>query len=590
MEKIFVAIASYRDTECQWTVKDLFEAASCPERISVGICWQFDAAKDGECFIEPHPRPDQVRVINVTLQETRGACWAKSKAISLAKDEQYILLIDSHMRFAKDWDLEMIAMLGATSNPRAFLSAYPAGYEPPNQRRFNTPRLAPVKFFDRVMSQNSVVLDLPRPMESYLVAGGYVFAHRQMFDEVPYDPHIYFIGEEITLAARYFTHGWVGYTPNKCLIHHYYARKTSVRHWEDEKDRWSKINTASYNRVRHILGIERTGDPAALIEIEKYGLGRMKSLAQFQAAIGVNFNAQFIDRKRHETLVAIEAAIAKPLPPKSSHELASLGVYACRHGQFLIPKLDDYIGKSLIQYGEWAEGLNTVFAALFPAGGVVIEIGAGFGAHTVPLARLAGSDGRVFAVEQSRRMVDLVHANLALNAVDNVQVIHARVGVQRGSVHIGEPIFNSASNFGVVSVLKTPDASKASVQVIQLDTHLLGRLDFMFIDVPGGASDVLQSVGRVITARKPAMVLNADNEVDAAQALKILSNLGYQAWWYSCPFFDTNNFFANADNVFGSLRSRCILAVPDERDLSALNATRASNADQALVNSVNMPI
>jgi hypothetical protein len=32
------------------------------------------------------------------------------------------------------------------------------------------------------------------------------------------------------------------------------------------------------------------------------------------------------------------------------------------------------------------------------------------------------------------------------------------------------------------------------------------------------------------------------------------------------------------------------LAVPDERDLSALNATRASDADQALVNSVNMPI
>lgn len=572
MEKIFVAIASYRDTECQWTVKDLFEAAEFPERVTVGICWQFDATQDQACFVEPYPRPEQVRTINVTLQETRGACWAKSRALSLATDEDFVLLIDSHMRFAKHWDSEMVAMLGVTGNPRAFLSAYPAGYDPPNQRRFNTPRLAPVKFFDRVMSQNSMLLDMPRPMESYLMAGGYVFAHHQMFKEVPYDPYIYFIGEEITHAARFFTHGWVGYTPNKCLIHHYYARKTSVRHWEDEKERWTKINSASYKRVRHILGIERTADPEALREVERYGLGTVKSLAAFQCAIGVNFNAQLIDRTRHETLPAIEAAIAKPSPPRSSHEMDSLVVHACRHGQFLLPKRDAYIGKSMIHYGEWVEGLNAVFAALFPAGGIAMEIGACFGAHTLALARLAGHEGRVIAIEQSNKMVNLIHANLALNGVENVSVIHGKVSTQPGSVQVAEPAFHMDGNFGMLSLLKTPDPSKPSTPVVHLTPFLTPRLDLMFVDTPGEVSDVLESVKRLVLARKPAMVLNADNAVDTARALTCLSSMGYHAWRYACGFFNKDNFFNKAENVFGGLQSQCILAVPDERNLSHLPA------------------
>lgn len=36
-DTIFVQIASYRDSELQWTLKDLFEKAKRPENIFVGI-------------------------------------------------------------------------------------------------------------------------------------------------------------------------------------------------------------------------------------------------------------------------------------------------------------------------------------------------------------------------------------------------------------------------------------------------------------------------------------------------------------------------------------------------------------------------
>ena len=38
--RIFVAIPSYRDRECQWTLKDMFEQASHPQRVFAGVCWQ----------------------------------------------------------------------------------------------------------------------------------------------------------------------------------------------------------------------------------------------------------------------------------------------------------------------------------------------------------------------------------------------------------------------------------------------------------------------------------------------------------------------------------------------------------------------
>lgn len=575
METIFVAIASYRDSECQWTVKDLFEAAAFPDRVLVGICWQFDPELDKDCFIAPYPKPDQVRVIDVKLQESRGACWAKSKAFSLNHGEDFFLLIDSHMRFAKNWDVELIDTLRRTGNPKAFLSTYPAGYEPPDQRRFNTPRLAPVIFFDRIMSQNSVLLDMPRPMPSGLVAGGYLFGYREMFEQVPYDPYIYFIGEEITHAARYFTHGWDGYTPDKCLIHHYYSRKTSTKHWDDEKGNWGRLNQASYKRIRHLLGIERTSDPVALAELETYSLGSERSLAEFQAMIGVNFNALVIDRKRHESIAGINESFAFQVPPVSTHEMMTLGVYACRHGQMLLPKRDMYIGKSLIKYGEWTEGLNTLCAHLLAPGDLVVEVGAGYGAHTLPLSRLAGSEGKVIAIEQSRRLVELLHANLALNAINNVTVAHERASTLPGAVEVVEPLFDTDGNFGVIAQRPATDPCKPQVIALPLDHQSWGAISCLIVDTPGGVQDVLKGASRLITAHRPCIVANADNPADAEKTLELLRAMNFRLWWYLCPFFDDGNYFRVKDNIFGGLRSKCLVAVPDERDLSGFSATKA---------------
>ena len=48
--QIFVGIISYRDSECQPTIRDLYQQSSCPDDVYVGVVLQCDRDADGECF------------------------------------------------------------------------------------------------------------------------------------------------------------------------------------------------------------------------------------------------------------------------------------------------------------------------------------------------------------------------------------------------------------------------------------------------------------------------------------------------------------------------------------------------------------
>ena len=126
---IFVNIASYRDPECQWTLADLFAKARHPERVFVGICWQFVPEQDQHCFLV-RPRPEQVRVVEVHADHGRGTCWARAQAYQLWRGEDYVLQIDAHSRFVADWDEVLLATLAECPSPRPILSAFLSGYDP----------------------------------------------------------------------------------------------------------------------------------------------------------------------------------------------------------------------------------------------------------------------------------------------------------------------------------------------------------------------------------------------------------------------------------------------------------------------------
>lgn len=298
--RIFVHIASYRDTECQWTVRDLFEKAANPDRISVGICWQYVPGEDDDCF-QVETRPEQVSILEFHAKESRGVGWARSRSQSLWRDEDYTLQIDSHMRFVPRWDEILLEMHKDCGGGKAVLTTYPIGYEPPDKLSPEAIVTIYPKFFDKrgmIMFRSEAISpkDAPeKPQPTAFLAAGLLFGPSQINADAPQDPMIYFQGEEITLAARLWTHGWDLYTPNRVVAYHDYTKRPNrIRHWNDDVD-WTKLNKVSVERVRHLLEIEKSSNADVLEGINCYSMGSERSLAAFEAFSKLDFKNSLID-------------------------------------------------------------------------------------------------------------------------------------------------------------------------------------------------------------------------------------------------------------------------------------------------------
>ena len=295
-KRIFVQIAAYRDPDCQQTVKDLFEKSAHPERIFVGICWQFIKGEDDLCFQVPYPYPNQVRVQEVDARQSQGACWARNQVQKLWQGEEFTLQIDSHMRFEPGWDDMMLSMWKECGSEKAVLTCYPPGFTPPDtydrQWIFG---MSALKF-----DKDGIFLMIakpayevgkntpPHPMQGAFASANTLFAPSSIINDMPYDPHLYFFGEEIMLAVRLWTHGYDLFHPNRLVIFHDWNRDKRPTHFSDHKD-WGKDNDRAFARVRHLLKMETATDPNVLQDIDKYGLGKVRTLEEYQAYSGVNF-------------------------------------------------------------------------------------------------------------------------------------------------------------------------------------------------------------------------------------------------------------------------------------------------------------
>lgn len=293
--RIFVSVANYRDAETAPTVRDAIAHAAQPDRVVFGVLSQVVPGVDADCLA---PEGPTVRQLCVHAGSSLGACWARHRILTeLRRDEPFVLQIDSHTRFAPGWDERFLRMWADLANPRAVLSCHPVPYTPPRQLAEPAIPLTRPKAFNEqgILALRSHALawaDRPaQPPRMAFVGAGCIFAPAAAFDQVPYDPHLYFQGEESTLSARLFTHGWDVYAPNDVLLYHDYTHdRGRPKHWQDNRD-WTRLNALSFARVRYLLAGEPPADPAALVDIDRYGLGTARPLADFEALAGVDFRA-----------------------------------------------------------------------------------------------------------------------------------------------------------------------------------------------------------------------------------------------------------------------------------------------------------
>ena len=301
-QRIFVSIAAYRDSEAPATVRDLLEKADRPHLVKIGILNQICPKEDIRCKVGGWTNV-QERIVDYT--ESKGACWARSYIwTNLLEDEDFVLQIDSHSRFDHGWDTTLLKTFEKLQDASAVLTHYPMRYDPlTNVKSAQMYTRFDIQSFNQygfpVISSAALALkDAPvTPAKTAFIAGGCLFTRARTIKNVPYDPHLYFQGEEINYAIRVWTHGHNLYLPNKPFMYHDYGNGRARRmHWQDVQ-RWKQMNELSIMRNKHVLDLGIATDPASLIDIDKYSLGKHRTLSDWERFSGVYLRAQTLTEK-----------------------------------------------------------------------------------------------------------------------------------------------------------------------------------------------------------------------------------------------------------------------------------------------------
>lgn len=284
---MFVSIASYRDPQLVPTIRDCLDKARHPERLRFGICWQHGDEEVLPSWLGAR----QFSVLDVDWRESEGACWARAEIMKLWRGEEWYLQLDSHHRFVADWDVQLLEQAALTASNKPILSAFPpyftldgdAGAEPllTTHDRFDADGIA--------LPAGRAFPDWRpglAPRRTRFLSAAFLFAPGSFVEDVPYDPLLYFHGEETVLSLRAFTHGYDLFQPCELLLWHLYSRDYRSKHWDDHllergvQIGWGERDARSRARIKQFLAEPFVG---------RFGLGSERTLADYEAYAGISF-------------------------------------------------------------------------------------------------------------------------------------------------------------------------------------------------------------------------------------------------------------------------------------------------------------
>ena len=304
---IYISIASYCDKLLPRTITRAIETAHRPDQLRFGVVDQSYPEKDGVNI--RNLASGQITYVHIHPNDARGACWARSVGMSLYSGEDWFLQIDSHMDFDNGWDTYIIEKAHQLQIDKklSVISSYPPGFE------FNDSGEAIKNRYDDAVMYNTLVTTVENKFKNdypglffvadvrvtknnlmgYHVGGGFLFAPGSFVNKFPYDPQLYFMGEEQSMSLRIFTHGWnIYHIPALPLYHLYNTGKGDrILHWDEKHDsgrstKWYKLEEVSRKRFQDLCFQRK--------DLGIYGLGTERSLEDFAEYCGVDYLRQEI--------------------------------------------------------------------------------------------------------------------------------------------------------------------------------------------------------------------------------------------------------------------------------------------------------
>ena len=318
-ETIFVQIASYRDPELRPTIKDMLDNAKWPENLRICIAWQHSEEDEWDHLTEYLDDP-RFKIIDINYKDAKGVCWARNRLQRYYNGETYTLQLDSHHRFTKNWDetlIDMLKGLQKKGHKKPLLTAYLPGYFPNNDPDGRNIEVWHTNY-DRFMPEGPIFIvpchvdnwqKLTKPIPARFYSGHFGFTLGSFVHDVPHDPDFYFHGEETSISARAFTHGYDLFHPHMPVIWHEYTRQGKQRHWDDHQ--FSPLDKRSFRKYRALFGID--DQDRSEFDFVGLDLGKERPLSEFERYIGVDFKGKRVQKHTAEQKML-------PIPFKNEKE------------------------------------------------------------------------------------------------------------------------------------------------------------------------------------------------------------------------------------------------------------------------------
>ena len=305
-ETIFLHLPAYRDPELIPTIKDALANAKYPKRIHFGICRQYHPDDKFDDLTE-FKNDKRFNIYECLYTEAKGLPWARAVINEqLLGDQDYILQLDSHHRFAKDWDVTLIEMHNQREKQgyKPILAAYLPLYTPFNDPagRADVPWQQQFACFyphGTIFIRPSLLHgweNMTEPPFSRFLSGHFCFARSEWAREIKHDPDIYFSGEEINLTVRSYTHGYDMFHPHRLVVWHSTMReeRSGMLKWDDDAkhgvDWWNKQEKARA-KIRQLFRVEDNG-----FDLTGYDLGTTRTIHDYEKYAGFDFKTRSVQR------------------------------------------------------------------------------------------------------------------------------------------------------------------------------------------------------------------------------------------------------------------------------------------------------
>lgn len=283
MDEIYVQIPAYRDRELSKTLLDLYGKARHPERLRVAVVWQRAETETLHPAVRELPR---LEIEEVPFEQSRGCNWARNLLQKNWLGETFTLLLDSHQRFASDWDLKVLEMYGQLrhgSSVKPLLTGYLPAYDPdrePGARKKRPYKIYPYEREEGILTRLishpiPFWTSLQQPIAADFISLHFLFTTGDFNRDMLFDPEIYFFGDEILTSLRAYTSGYDLFHPHRIIGWHCYKRETRVAHWNDHEN-WHQQHRQSLNKLRSLFQGRYEG---------AHGLGEARSLEQYEEQI-----------------------------------------------------------------------------------------------------------------------------------------------------------------------------------------------------------------------------------------------------------------------------------------------------------------